>query len=78
VKVVRQGAVKKAPVERIADRIMAYFVPVITLLAVLTWAIWLALGLDGILPSSYRDSKTGGWRKLTLDILVLSSGIFPS
>jgi cation transport ATPase len=67
---------KKAPVERIADRVMGYFVPVTTLLAILTWAIWLALGLRGVLPPSYRDSKTGGWRKLILDILVLLSGIF--
>jgi P-type Cu+ transporter len=63
VKVVRQGATKKAPVERIADRVMSYFVPVITLRAILTWIIWLALGLAGVLPPSYRDSETGGWRK---------------
>jgi cation transport ATPase len=61
--VVRQGAMKKAPVERIADKIMSYFVPVITLLAILTWLIWLALGLSGALPHSYRGNEIGGWRK---------------
>jgi cation transport ATPase len=50
-------------VERIADKIMSYFVPVITLLAILTWVIWLALGLGGVLPRSYQDNKVGGWRK---------------
>jgi cation transport ATPase len=59
---VREGAIKKAPVERIADKLMGYFVPVITLIAILTWVIWLALGLGGVVPSSYRDSDIGGWR----------------
>ncbi|KAI9771884.1 MAG: hypothetical protein M1840_001654 [Geoglossum simile] len=70
VKVVRQGTMKKAPVERIADRVMGYFVPVITLLAILTWAIWLALGLGGVLPPSYRDSKTGGWPLWSLEFAI--------
>lgn len=63
IKVVREGATKKAPVERIADKIMGYFVPVITLIAILTWVIWLALGLSGVLPPSYRNGDVGGWRK---------------
>jgi cation transport ATPase len=41
VKVVREGQTKRAPIERVADLVTAYFVPVITLLAVLTWVIWL-------------------------------------
>ncbi|KAI1182202.1 heavy metal translocating P-type ATPase [Nemania serpens] len=45
VKVVREGQTKRAPMEKIADTLVAYFVPVITLIAVTTWITWLALGL---------------------------------
>lgn len=45
VKVVREGQTKRAPMEKIADTLVAYFVPVITLIAVITWITWLALGL---------------------------------
>ncbi|KAI0433743.1 heavy metal translocating P-type ATPase [Xylaria sp. FL1042] len=45
VKVVREGQTKRAPMEKVADALVAYFVPVITLIAILTWVIWLAIGL---------------------------------
>lgn len=45
VKVVREGQTKRAPVEKIADVLVSYFVPVITLIAVITWIVWLAIGL---------------------------------
>jgi len=60
---VREGATKKAPVERIADKIMGYFVPVIAFIAILTWVVWLALGLGCVLLPSYQNSDPGGWRK---------------
>lgn len=41
--------------------ITAYFVPSITLFAILTWVIWLSLGLGGALPESYLDVDVGGW-----------------
>ncbi|KAJ2985329.1 hypothetical protein NUW58_g5593 [Xylaria curta] len=45
VKVVREGQTKRAPMEKVADTLVAYFVPVITLIAVITWIVWLAIGL---------------------------------
>ena len=63
VEVVREGQTRRAPIERVADLITGYFVPVITLLAVLTWVIWLSLGLSGSLPESYLDIHNGGWGK---------------
>lgn len=45
VKVVREGQTKRAPVEKIADILVSYFVPVITLIAVITWIVWLVIGL---------------------------------
>ncbi|TFY75906.1 hypothetical protein EWM64_g8105, partial [Hericium alpestre] len=61
VKVVRDGQTKRAPIERVADLLTGYFVPVVTLLAILTWVIWLSLGLGGVLPRDYLDNDVGGW-----------------
>ncbi|KAG4423607.1 hypothetical protein IFR04_003289 [Cadophora malorum] len=61
VKVVREGQTKRAPVERFADILTGYFVPVITLIAILTFVIWFGLGQGGVLPESWRDVDTGGW-----------------
>ena len=82
VEVVREGQTRRAPIERVADLITGYFVPIITLLAVLTWVTWLSLGLSGALPESYLDIQTGGWSKfacltnlrwsLTLSLVVWS------
>ncbi|KAI8955389.1 heavy metal translocating P-type ATPase [Xylaria longipes] len=45
VKVVREGQTKRAPMEKVADTLVAYFVPVITSIAVVTWIVWLVIGL---------------------------------
>jgi len=63
IKIVREGQSHRAPIERVADLITGYFVPVVTLLAVGTWVTWLALGVSGSLPMSYLDIATGGWGK---------------
>ena len=60
---VRDSQTKRAPIERFADILTGYFVPVVTLLALLTWAIWLSLGLSGALQRSYLDKDVGGWRE---------------
>ena len=61
VAVVRKGQTKRAPVERIADTITGYFVPVITLLAIITFVVWLGLGQSGALPQRYLQNAQGGW-----------------
>ena len=60
-RVIREGQSRRAPVERIVDIITGYFVPVVTLLAICTWVIWLGLGLGGVLPEDYLDAEVGGW-----------------
>jgi len=70
VKVVREGQTKRAPVERIADILTGYFVPVITLVAVTTFVVWFGLGLGGILPVSWRDNDTGGWAFWALQFAI--------
>lgn len=66
VKVVREGQTHRAPIERVADILTGYFVPVVTLLAIVTWVVWLGLGLGGALPRSYLDISVGGWREFIL------------
>ena len=41
-----EGQTKRAPIEHVADVLTGYFMPVITLLAILTWVIWMALRLS--------------------------------
>jgi heavy metal translocating P-type ATPase len=55
-RVVREGQTKRAPIERFADQITGYFVPVICLLAMMTWFVWLGLGLSGTVPLTWRDT----------------------
>ena len=61
IKVVREGQTPRAPIERVADVITSSFVPFIVLIGILTWIVWLALGLSGALPDDYLDTSTGGW-----------------
>lgn len=70
VKVVREGQTRRAPIERVADVITGYFVPVVTLLAILTWVIWLALGESGALPPDYLDIEVGGWAVWSLEFAI--------
>lgn len=70
VKVVREGQTRRAPIERLADIITGYFVPIVTLLAISTWLIWLGLGLSGSLPDSYLDQDQGGWPVWSLGFAI--------
>lgn len=70
VSTVRDGQLRKAPIERTADALTSYFVPLITFLAVLTWVIWLALGVSGSLPQHYLDVETGGWVFWSLEFSI--------
>lgn len=70
IKVVREGQARRAPVERIADVLTSHFVPFIIFIGVLTWIVWLGLGLSGALPDSYRDTATGGWAFWSLQFSI--------
>lgn len=70
VKVVREGQTKRAPIEQIADVLTTYFVPVITLVAILTWLIWLILGVSGVIPDDYQDVTSGGWVAYSLQFAI--------
>ncbi|KAH8776454.1 E1-E2 ATPase-domain-containing protein [Diaporthe sp. PMI_573] len=70
VKVVREGQTKRAPMEQIADVLTTYFVPVVTLIAILTWLVWMILGLSGALPDDYLDVTSGGWVAFALQFAI--------
>jgi len=44
IEIVRQSQSEKAPIQRLADTISSYFVPVVIAIAALTFAAWLAFG----------------------------------
>ena len=70
VSVVREGQTKRAPLERLADILTGYFVPVITALAIITFFIWFAIGQLGALNSKYLDGKSGGWAFWSLEFAI--------
>ncbi|KAK5162708.1 uncharacterized protein LTR77_011231 [Saxophila tyrrhenica] len=70
IKVVREGQARRAPIENVADILTSYFVPVITLLAIATWLIWLGLGVSGTLPPNYLDVEVGGWPLWSLQFAI--------
>ncbi|KAH7378624.1 E1-E2 ATPase-domain-containing protein [Cadophora sp. MPI-SDFR-AT-0126] len=70
VKVVREGQTRRAPIERVADVLTSYFVPFVTLIAISTWIIWLALGLSGALPENFLDTDVGGWPLWSLQFAI--------
>ncbi|KAF5208730.1 putative copper-transporting ATPase [Clavispora lusitaniae] len=67
---VRDGQMKKAPIQRVADAITGYFVPIIVFIAILTWIIWLGLAYSGALPDSYLDIDVGGWAVWSLEFAI--------
>ncbi|CAM9024048.1 unnamed protein product [Wickerhamomyces anomalus] len=70
VNTVRDGQMRRAPIERAADVLTGYFVPLITLLAIITWIVWLSLGYSGALPDSYLDIDIGGWAIWSLEFAI--------
>ncbi|SCU99963.1 LANO_0F04544g1_1 [Lachancea nothofagi CBS 11611] len=61
VNTVRDGQLRKAPVEKLADSLTGFFVPLIVALAIVTWIVWISLAFSGCLPQSYLDIDVGGW-----------------
>lgn len=70
VNTVRDGQMNKAPIEKSADVLTSYFVPLITFLAILTWIVWFSLGYFGFIPESYRDNEVGGWAAWSLEFAI--------
>ena len=56
VKMVKNAGASKAPFQKLADKIAGIFVPVVSLLAMLTFIIWLSLTKDLSLAANYAIS----------------------
>jgi P-type Cu+ transporter len=52
VKLVSQAQTVKAPIQAFADKVSAVFVPIVLLLALITWAVWFGLLMNGYMPSA--------------------------
>ncbi|KAI2626972.1 heavy metal translocatin [Hypomontagnella submonticulosa] len=70
VNIVRQGQMSNGRMERLADLLTAYFVPFVTLVAILTWLIWLSIGLSGAIPGHFLDVSSGGWVVFALQFAI--------
>ncbi|KAI1480987.1 heavy metal translocatin [Daldinia eschscholtzii] len=70
VDIVREGQTKRAPMEKLADLLTAYFVPFVTLIAILTWLIWLSVGVSGAIPGHFLDVSSGGWVVFSLQFAI--------
>ncbi|KAI8682737.1 hypothetical protein NCS56_00397000 [Fusarium sp. Ph1] len=69
VQVVREGQTKRAPIEQIADLLTTYFVPVITLIAILTWVTWMIVGFSNAVPD-HKAESSGGWVVFALQFAI--------
>lgn len=70
IEAVRQGQTKRAPIERIVDVVTSYFVPLVTGLAIITWVVWLSLGLSGALAADNLTNSVGGWPIWSLEFAI--------
>lgn len=60
VQVVRDGQAMHAPIEEFARKVMSYFVPVMTLIALITFVVWTCLAFTDNVPG--RTFKSSGER----------------
>lgn len=69
VNIVQEGQTKRAPMEQIADTMTSYFVPVITLFAIITWVVWIAVGYAGAVPDDVQN-EDGSWVAFALQFSI--------
>ena len=60
---------RKAGIERIADLITGYFVPLIVAVAGLTFGVWILRGYAGALPADWLEPG-GSWALFAIQFTV--------
>lgn len=72
VQVVREGQTKRAPIEQIADLLTTYFVPAITLIAIITWIVWMILGFSGVVSSESAGGSVAFALQFAIAVFVVA------
>lgn len=73
VSAVRDAMARKASIEKIADQVTGYFVPVVTGIACFTFCIWIMRGYLGNLPTDWlegEEGRKGGWALFAVQFTV--------
>ncbi|KAJ1675904.1 hypothetical protein EV182_000350 [Spiromyces aspiralis] len=60
VRLVRDAQASKPPIQEVADRVAARFVPGVLALAAVTFVIWISLGATGHIPDRWLESSAMG------------------
>jgi Cu+-exporting ATPase len=55
-RLVDQAQAAKAPIQRVADRVVTWFVPAVAITAVLTFTAWMILGAEPALPTALASA----------------------
>ena len=58
IRLVQQAQGSKAPIQRLADRISAVFVPVVLSIAIVTFVVWFDVGPDAGVPARARRPRS--------------------
>jgi P-type Cu+ transporter len=53
---VQQAQASKPPIQELADRVALYFVPVVALISLVTFATWMIAYAAGAVPSAWYDA----------------------
>lgn len=71
---VREGQAKRAPMEQVADVLTTYFVPVVTLAAIITWVVWMVLVFSGAVPeaSPYASQRVAFAFQFAIAVFVVA------
>ncbi len=74
-KLVEEAQASKTSVQRIADTIAQYFIPVILIISILTFIIWFIVAWFNILPEKFRNDSLGSFpfaMMFAMTVLVIS------
>jgi len=71
IKLVENAQTNKAPIQRYADMISGRFVPIVVIIAALTFTVWFSLATTGSLPDDYMEDKTPGYFAAVFAVAVL-------